>query len=369
MAPVRFPIDHNAGTAVDARVLEAFVQVERECPGNPASAHAEGRRSAAVVEAARSRIAAALAVDADDVLFCSGGSEANNCAVRGLGDPALPVLLAPLEHPSVLVPARARGTVEWSVDPDGRARIAAPARPVGLVCLVHAQSEVGAAQDVVGAADLAANMRVPLHIDAAQSLGRLPLAVLLRADSIALSPHKAGGLRGSGVLIVRHSAGPLRPLLLGGGQERSLRAGTVSPALAAATALAIELAVREQPDRAAAMLRARTAFAGALDRGGVRCRTLTPRDALPNTLMLAFPDVDGRSLLPALDLAGIAASHGSACSTGSPQPPMVLTAMGLADAAARACVRFSFGPNDDHEFGAAAGAAVAAVLAPLQKKI
>lgn len=367
-------LDHNAGTVVDPRVLARFSAIEQQCPGNPASVHAAGRRAAAVVEAARAQVAAALRavgvpVEADEVVFCSGGTEANNCAVRGLGDPGLPVLLAPVEHPSVLVPAQRRGVVTWLVDGAGHAIVARPTTRIGLVCLVHAQSEVGTVQPVVAAADLAVNLQVPLHVDAAQSLGRLPLADLARADSIALSPHKAGGLRGTGALVVRSRARELRPLLLGGGQEHGRRAGTLSPALIAATALAIELAVRETVERVARMATARDAFNAALlgDRS-LRCRLLTPSDALPNTSMITFAGVDGRNLLPALDLEGIAASHGSACSSGSPQPPAVLAAMGLDEPAARASVRFSFGRDDDASIGDAAAARVAAVIARLQKK-
>ncbi len=369
MSPSRsFHLDHNAGSPVDPRVLACFVAIEQECPGNPASAHAAGRRAAAVVEDARARVAAAVGAEPDDVVFGSGGTEANNCAVSGLGDPRLPVLLAPLEHPSVLEPARRRGFVGWGVDATGAAIVAPPAGPVGMVCLVHAQSEVGTIQPVVAAADLAAYLQVPFHVDAAQSLGRLALDDLARADSFALSPHKAGGPRGVGVLIVRRGAGGLRPLLLGGGQERGLRAGTVSPALVAAAALAIELAVAETVTRAATMSAARDAFVDVLNGGAIRCRRLTPDAALPNTAMIAFADVDGRYLLPALDLDGIAASHGSACSSGSPQPPAVLAAMGLTDAAARACVRFSFGCAHDAAIGRAVGARTVAVIARLQKK-
>jgi cysteine desulfurase len=362
-------LDHNAGTPVDPRVLERFLEVERRCPGNPASLHAPGRLARAEVEAARDRIACALGVAAADVLFTSGGTEANNLAVLGLGPPELPVLLAAVEHPSVREPAARRGVVEWAVGPDGRACITAPPGPVGLVCLVHGQSEVGTLQDVVAAAGLANKIGAPLHVDAAQTLGRVdlrePVAV---AASLSLSPHKAGGLRGCGVLIVRGAAERLRPLLRGGGQEHGLRPGTVAPALAAATALAVELAVQEQPARAGRMLAARTAFWQVLAQAGLDCQVLTPTGSLPNTLMLAVSGIDGRSLLPALDLAGIAISQGSACSSGSPLPPRVLQAMGLAEPAARRCVRVSFGRDDDRDSGTRAGAAFAAAVRRLQKK-
>lgn len=368
-APHVVHLDHNAGAPVDPRVLAHYLEVERECPGNPASVHSLGRRARAVVEDARERIGKALGAAADDVLFVSGGTEANNLAVRGLGDPTRPVLLAPLEHPSVLEAASVRGSIEWRVDANACAVVEAPALAPGLVALVHAQGEVGSLQPIERAAELARELGVPFHVDAAQTLGRAAVAEAMRlATSVALSPHKCGGLRGAGVLVVRDAARTLRPLLRGGAQEHGLRPGTVSPSLAAATALTVELAVREQPVRAARMAAAIDAFLAALEASGTRFDLLTPRVRLPNTATVRFAGVDGRNLLPAIDLAGVAASHGSACSSGSPQPPRVLLAMGLAEAEARACVRFSAGHELLPQDAAEAARRVAAAVARAQKK-
>jgi len=351
-------------------VVARFVEVEGRCPGNPASAHGAGRRARAALEEARQRIAAALGIAAADVVFTSGGTEAANLAVRGLGDLGLPVALAPTEHAAVHEPAQARGVVAWAVDPDGRAMVAPPARPVGLIALVHAQSELGAVQPVGAAIALAAALGVPCFVDAAQTLGRLPLDDLFAGGAcVALSPHKAGGLRGHGILAGPDLARRLQPLLRGGAQELGVRPGTQSPALAAANALAIELAVREQVARAAHMTAARAAFLGALAATSVDSRLLTPTMAsLPNTAMLYFPGVDGRNLVPALDLAGVQASHGSACSSGAPTPPRILAALGLAEADARACVRFSFGWRDDLESLRRTGGRAGEVVRALQKK-
>lgn len=363
--------DANAGAPVEPDVLAQFLEVERSCPGNPASSHSPGRRARAVLEAARARIAAALQVAVDDVLFTSGGTEAANLAVFGLGDPALPVLLGDVEHPAVFEPARVRGFVRWSVDRRGGAIVEPPGERVGLVCLVHAQSELGTLQPVAEAAQLSKQLRVPMFVDAAQTLGRLSLAPLLAAaDGVALSPHKCGGLRGHGVLVVRDLAARLRPLLRGGGQEQGLRPGTQSPALAAANALAIERATNEHAQRAANMAATREAFLRGLRQSGVLHEVLTPLDAsVPNTAMVRFPYVEGRNLLPALDLSGIHASHGSACSSGAPTPPRVLLAMGLDEAAARACVRFSFGWHERVEDGERTGHRAGLVVGALQKKI
>lgn len=362
-------LDHNATTPADPRVLECFVAVERECPANPGSLHGAGRKARAAVEDARARIAEALGCAVDDVFFTSGGTESNNLAVRGLGDPELPVLCAELEHPSVLAPAEQRGMVALAVDAFGCAIVAAPARPVGMVALVHGQNEVGTLQDTTGAARLAHELGVPLHVDAAQTLGRVALdEVVAAATTVSLSPHKCGGLRGIGVLLARGGGAGLGPILLGGGQEHGLRPGTQSAALCQAAALSIELAVREQVVRASTMAAARDAFLAALAATGVRHRVLTPAASLPNTLMLQFPDVDGRSLLPSLDLAGIEASQGSACSSGSPTPPRVLTAMGLGAGTARSCVRFSFAARHEIMGAGDAGTTTGRVVARVQRK-
>lgn len=349
-------------------MLERFVQVEQECPGNPGSLHHSGRKSRAVLENARGEIAEALAVEPSQVTFVSGGTEANNLVVRGCGDPSLPVLVAPVEHPSVLAAAEQRGAAWWLVDSSGRAVVQAPANPVGLACMVHAQNETGILQPVEEAIVLARDLGVPLHVDLSQSLGRVPVAeVVSGADSLAISSHKVGGLRGLAILIARGSE-TLRPLLVGGNQEHGLRAGTSSPALAAATALAVRLAIKECETRATAMRKARERFEEALAPELLR-RRLTNGNSLPNTVMYLFDEVDGRSLLPALDLAGIEASQGSACSTGSPTPPRVLSAMGINEDDARRCVRFSFGWRTTPEEAARAGAIVSKVVHQLQSQV
>jgi len=360
-------LDHNAGVPVEPRVLQCFLEVEERCPGNPGSLHGAGRESGATLEKARSAVAGALGVADREVFFVSGGTEANNLAVLGGGDPDKPVLLSEVEHPSVLQACEPRGRVLWQVDRQGRACIEEPPSPVGLLCLVHGQNEVGSLQPMGAAADLADSLGVPLHVDASQTLGRVSLSeVLDRAASVTLSVHKAGGLRGMGVLIVKGGSHALRPLMRGGAQEQGLRPGTPSPAMAAATALAIEIAVAEQPQRARAMQAARQTFEIALT--GVEMQRLTPEHSLPNTLMLMFSGLDGRILLPALDMAGLQASQGSACSSGSPRPPIVLRAMGLSEEQARACVRFSFSHHDMAQ-STESGMRVAEVLRNLQRHL
>ena len=362
--------DFNAGAPVQPDVLEEFVATERRCPANPASSHAAGRRARGALEQARERIAKLFDLPAGDVVFTSGGTESVNLAVHGLGDPRLPVLLADVEHPAVRESAERRGVSKWQIDATGAAIVRTPEQAIGLICLVHAQSELGTLQDTAAAIDVARTNAVPVVIDAAQSLGRVAVQHLIASDAVvALSPHKAGGLRGHGVLLGRGLESKLEPLMLGGGQEFGLRPGTQSPSLAAANALAIELAITEQPQRAREMEKNRRAFLEGLEARLSQFRVLTPLDnSIPNTVMLCFEDVEGRNLLPALDLAGVQASHGSACSSGSMTAPKILTAIGVADARARACVRFSFGWHNRAAECAHVGALVGDVMLRLSKK-
>ena len=341
MSVVRVYFDHNASTPVDPRVLDRYCTVERNYPSNPSSLHHSGRAAGAMLEAAREEVAAAFGLRSEDVLFVSGGTEANNLVVQTLGDRSLPVLCGPVEHPSVYDAAARRGRVEFAVEADGTVRVQRPSAPVGLCCLVQGQNEVGTLQPIDRVAALARELDLRLHVDAAQSIGRVDISEVVElADSITISPHKFGGLRGCGILVGR-AVRRIDPLFLGGGQEFGLRPGTPSPALAAANALAVKLAIDERGDRARRMNAGRMAFLAEL--GDDVLRIVTPIDrSLPNTVMCEFADVDGRSLLPALDMAGVDASAGSACSSGSPVPPRVLSAMGLDEVTARRCVRFSF---------------------------
>ena len=362
--------DANAGVPALPEVVDEFIRVEQQFPANPSSAHAAGRRARGALEQARELIAQVMQVAREDVVFTSGGTEAGNLAIRGLGDTNLPVLMGDLEHPAVHESAAQRGTISWDVDESGCVVVTNPRGPVGLVAVVHAQSEVGTLQKVEEAAAIAADCAAPVFVDAAQTLGRVPLGPVINTGAaVALSPHKAGGLRGNGVLVGHDVHKRLRPLMYGGGQELGLRPGTPSVALAAANAMATMLAVRDRERRAEVMLRNRAAFHDALMATGCPAQVLTPlQQSIPNTIMMCFESVEGRSLLPALDLAGVQASHGSACSSGSPTPPRVLAAMKVSEQLARACVRFSFDWFERIEECTKIGTLVGALALRLRKK-
>jgi len=361
----RYYFDHNSCTPVDARVVDHFLAVELAHPANAGSLHAAGRRARGVVEEARCSVADTLGVDPEQVFFVSGGTEANNLIILGVGDLSLPVMVAAVEHPSVLAAAHQRGVVEWGVADDGTAQIAAPTGSVGLLALVHGQNEIGSLQPVDHAAQLAREIRVPLHIDASQTLGRCELSgVLGVADSITFSTHKAGGLRGCAVLVDKNPS--TQAILHGGAQQLARRPGTEPVGLVAATALALNLAVSEQKQRAEQMRSARDGFLAALGLDSVRL--LTPSQSLPNTAMVLFEGIDARELLPALDMAGVEASQGSACSSGTPTPPPVLLAMGLREDAAQSCVRFSFSHRTGRQNAVHGARVVASVIQNLRSR-
>lgn len=328
-------------------------------PANPSSAHREGARARRVLEEARAAVAALLGAPAAEVVFTSGATEANNLALRGVVAAAgarRGVVVTAIEHASVLDTAHAladdgaRVSVV-PVDREGRLDAAAVTAAVtedGAVLSVGlANGEVGAVAPV---GEIAAALRgrgVVVHSDAAQAAGRLPLDVTdLGVDLLSVSSHKLGGPAGVGALWVRRGTA-LRPLFSGGPQERGVRAGTEAIAALAGFGAAARAARAELPVAAEHMARLR-------DRlwEGIRGRVPdavrhgpAQGPVLPNTLNLHVPGCAGESLLVLLDLAGVAASLGSACAAGSPEPSHVLRAMGFSDDAARGGLRLSLGPQ------------------------
>jgi cysteine desulfurase len=366
----RVYLDHNATSPMRAEVRACFLELLEECSGNASSVHASGRRARVVLDQARERVAAALEVHEDEILFTSGGTESNNLALLGTlrpRGPAAGLVTTAGEHSSVLGAARALEEeghpVRYAgVDEQGVPRLAElrelAARPdCALVSVVLANNEVGAlaplAELARGLAELPPSRRPRLHTDAVQALGKVPLDLHgWQVDLASFSPHKLGGPLGTGVLF-RRSGVVLGALVHGGGQELDLRPGTENVPAIGAAALAIELAVAERADfaaRAHELLQllfqeVRRALPGVALLG-------PPLDSparLPNTINVLVPHVDGRVLVTRLDLAGLEASAGSACASGSLEPSHVLLAMGLSREDARAGLRLSLGRGTTHE--------------------
>jgi cysteine desulfurase len=336
--------DHNATAPLRPAVAEAMSAADREAWANPSSPHAAGRAAAALLESARRRVAAVLDADPRWITFTSGATEANAQALAPGAGP--PVWAAAVEHPSVLEWAEAR----LAVDSDGVLDLEAflgalHARPAGApgrlrIALQLANNETGVLQPIDAVLHATRAGGHHLHCDATQAPGRLPLRGLAaRADSLALSAHKAGGPKGVGLLIAKT---PPSALLRGGPQERGLRAGTVPVSLVAGLACALELAEAEAAaGQGAADPGPRDQLEAALCRLGAR-PLASGRPRLPNTCA-ALLSVPAELAVAALDLAGLSASTGAACSSGASSPSHVLLAMGLRGRP----LRLSLGPGID----------------------
>ncbi|MDQ4008741.1 MAG: cysteine desulfurase [Actinomycetota bacterium] len=360
-------LDHAATTPMLPEALEAM-SAQLQALGNPSSLHASGRAARRVVEESRETVAQSMGARPSDVVFTAGGTEADNLAVKGLfwsrrqGDARRTRILAgAVEHHAVLDPLHwlesAEGaTVEYlPVDHLGRVRvdevrrrIEADPGSVAFVTLMWANNEVGTVQPVEQVAQLAHEYGVPVHTDAVQAVGQLPVDFAASGvDALTLSAHKIGGPIGAGALLVRREV-QLVPVLHGGGQERDVRSGTLNVAAIAGMAAAVELAVKRQPEHAAESAALRDDLVAAV-RAQVPDAILNGdpepglEHRLPCNAHLTFPGCEGDLLLMVLDAQGIECSTGSACSAGVPQASHVLLAMGCDDAHARASLRFSLG--------------------------
>jgi cysteine desulfurase len=350
-------LDHNATTPPAPEVVEAMAACLARAWGNPSSLHACGQEARAAREAARRALAALLHAPPANILFTSGATEAANQLLLGplfrADSQPRHLIVSALEHPCVLEPARVLEALGWrvtrvGVDTEGRVdtqAVAAAIRPdTALISVMLANNDTGVLQPVREIVDLARPRRIPVHTDAVQAIGRIPVDFeALGVDFLTLSAHKFYGPKGVGALVFRDTAA-LAPLLFGGSQERSLRAGTENlPGIAGLGAAAL-LAAHTLAQDAARIAALRdhlqagllAAFPDARVNGG-----RAPR--VPNTLNITFPGIDAVTAVMNLDIADIAAATTSACSTANRQPPYVLTAMGLSPELALASLRFSLG--------------------------
>ena len=381
MSPDPIYLDHNSTTPIDPRVVEAMVRAWTDCGANPASQHAFGRKARRTLEDAREGIAELLGaktggMDADQVIFTSGGTEANNLALMGLMPPipgrinnafadqyaevvlehpefVSDLLVSAIEHPSVMGAAetlRQKGyTAIKRIAADGTGKVdeefcALIGLIPSLVSVMLANNETGFVQPVAEIIEICRDWNVPVHTDAVQAIGKIPVHFRdLGVDAMTVAPHKFHGPLGIGALVVRHGI-KLQPQLFGGFQQAALRPGTENVALAVGFHAALKLATDELPERRVRMQALRDQLEASL-RAAIPEMVIvgehTPR--LPNTSCLAFPGLDRQALVMALDLAGVACSTGSACASGSSEPSPTLVAMGLPEEVIRSAIRFSLG--------------------------
>ncbi len=356
-------LDHAATTPMLPEALDTYVAAARTV-GNPSSLHAAGRYARRLVEEARERIGAELGARPSEVIFTGGGTESDNLAVKGVfwarrtADPRrVRVLAGAAEHHAVLDAVQWLGThegakVTWlPVDSEGRVDVAAvraelAAHPdeIALITAMWANNEVGTVQPVTELAALAAEYGVPLHTDAVQAVGQVPVDFAAAGvAALTITGHKLGGPVGVGALLLGRDVA-CTPLLHGGGQERDVRSGTLDVPGIAAFAAAVQTSVKQQAEYAAQVgalrddlvRRVQAAVPDAILNGSAE-------DRLPGNAHFSFPGCEGDALLLLLDAQDIACSTGSACSAGVAQPSHVLLAMGADDARARSSLRLTLG--------------------------
>src|SRR5437773_10114304 len=356
----RIYFDNNATTPVLPEVLEAMQRYYAEYFGNASSIHHHGQETRAAVERARESVAALLDCRASEIVFTSGGTEADNLAIFGLVQPGDHVISSTVEHHAVLnsckhldslgcgvtyVPVDGRGVV----DPDDVRRAIRPATK--LITIMMANNETGVLQSVQEIAKVAAEADVYFHTDAVQAAGTVPISVReIGCDLLSISAHKMHGPQGVGALYARKGT-KLRPMLHGGSHDRSRRAGTDNVpgivALGKAAEIAKQALTRGDAREIAAMRqRIEDTILAEVEATGVNGAG-APR--VPNTTNIYFDYIEGEALVIALDLKGMAVSTGAACSSGAIEPSHVLTAMGSRPDRARASIRFSLGKQNTAE--------------------
>ena len=377
----RYYFDHNATTPVSQSVLEVLVAALLEVPGNASSIHQDGQLAKQRLEAARREVAALIGCEPKELVFTSGGTEADNLAILG-SIPTRPagqnhVVTTAIEHPAVLNPCRelersgvsvtyVRPRPDGLIDPEDILRALRP--ETSLVSVMQANNETGVIQPIAEIAQLAHQSGALMHSDGVQSAGKIPVNVQdLDVDLYSISAHKFYGTKGIGALYVK-SGTHLRPIQFGGKHERERRPGTenVPSAVAMAKAAAIARATLPLEPARLGDLRDRLER-GILARVPDTAVNGAGVERTSNTTNLSFDGLEGEALVISLDLKGFAVSSGSACSSGAVEPSHVLLAMGLTPERARSSIRFSLGASNNEEQVDALIEAVAQSAAQLRK--
>ena len=369
----RVYLDHAATTKPDQRVLEAMLAVYREDWGNPSSIYLEGQQARRWVDQSRDRCASLLEVESDEVLFTSGGTESDNAAIRGVAFAqrelglGTHIVTSQIEHHAVLhaveqLEKEGFEATYLPVDEQGIIQIdtleASIREDTILLSLMLANNEVGSLQPVQNAAEVARekNPHIVIHSDAVQGVGAVDIRPsVLNVDLLTFAGHKFYGPKGVGLLYIRQGT-PWEPFVLGGGQEKERRGGTENVAGIVGFSIAFDLALREVEKKSAEIKNLRNRLLYEIPElvpDTVITGPVDPSLRLPNNFSCCFRNVEGESVLLSLDMVEIAASSGSACTTGALEPSHVLTAMGLDEELAHSSLRLTLGnetTNDEIEY-------------------
>ena len=351
-------LDHNATTPIAPEVLELVTAVLQNQVGNPSSVHSAGRSARVLVDEAREQVASLIGASPSEIVFTSGGTEANNFALLGvalgLGKTHGHIVTSQVEHPSILNPCLQLETLGFEVD---RLKVDSLGRMDGLedslkestllVSLQHANSETGVLQDIAGAGEIVRKRGILFHTDAVQSVGKISLqAQDMPVDMLSISAHKLNGPKGVGALYLKKGSPDLFAPICGGGQEKKRRGGTENVAGIVGFGKACELArlSSQEMDKVSSLRDHFLKLVSSQITGVEVFGDLENR--LPNTLNIGFEGVEGDTLLIGLDMAGVAVSTGSACSSGTGLPSPVLTAMGIPTDKINSSIRFSLGKSN-----------------------
>lgn len=357
-------LDNAATTPILPEALEVLYR-ESAFVGNASSLHSAGRRARKVVEESREKLAAALGAKPQEVIFTASGTEANNLAVKGLywsarakSESKSDICASPIEHHAVLDP------LEWleredgatlhfaKVDSNGATShehvaqiLSEHGKQISFLTIMHSNNEVGALQPVAECAAISREYQIPIHTDAVQSFGKVPLDFgKLGVDAMTISAHKIGGPLGVAALVAKKNL-DLTPLLHGGGQEREVRSGTLHTPVIAAFATAAEISQQRLLENQMRIRALRERLISGVKNGVPDVQLNGGEKTLPGIAHFTFPGAEGDALLLLLDAHGVQCSTGSACSAGIAQPSHVLLAMGMAPKVARSSIRFSIGPT------------------------
>ena len=372
--------DGNSGIQIRPEVAERWLKIEKDCPGNPSATHSTGRKAQAIIQEAKSEISSILNCSPQDVFFTSGATEANNWAIFSFAKQykeKAHIYISQAEHPSCIAPVRELESqghkVFWlplNSYADIKTKVIEKTKAPSLFIGQWVNQETGWIQDLKAFSELNKQDNFFWHCDAVQGFGKIKQSeALWHADTFALSGHKIGAPKGIGLLRVKENFS-MSPLILGGGQQTNLRSGTESPALISSFALALQLANAEQATFEQTTSQYRKILIKELNKAQLTFNIQTdlePKKSTPHVINISFPNIDGRLLVPALNVQGVEVSSGSACASGASMASPVLLASGISKPLAESSLRISFQHKYKKEVFEAACRRIVRVISSIYK--